>query len=148
MTIVYIPSNNRVSTTNKMNFFEKFRVLNGKSTHKWVDKLGNYIRALNDGVYAVTVKEYKSKRSLEQNKYYWKILEIIGEDLGYYKEELHEEFIDAFSPIKTIRGLNGKPKQKRVRTSEMNVEQMSKHIERIIHFAAENSIVIPEKDYQ
>lgn len=38
----------------------------------------------------VTIKPYKKNRSLEQNALYWKWLSIMGADLGYSKDEMHE----------------------------------------------------------
>lgn len=104
------------------------------------------IEHLSNGDYAISVSEWKDSRSLNQNALYWKWLQIIGDDLGYHKDELHEEFIEAFSDIYTIKGLDGKPKQKRVRTSKMNVQQMSTYMDRIQQFAAEQNITLPQPE--
>ena len=99
-----------------------------------------------DGDYALSVVKWD--RTLEQNALYWKWLEIIGNDLGYRKEELHEVMLDEFAPIKTVRNLEGKPVQKRVRSSEMNVTQMREYMEAIDQFAAEHNIILPRPEEQ
>ena len=104
------------------------------------------IETAEPGDYMLSLEEWKSKRSLNQNALYWKWLQIIGDELGYYKDELHEEFIEAFSDIYTIKGLDGKPKQKRLRTSKMNVQQMSTYMDRIQQFAAEQGIMLPQPE--
>jgi len=99
-------------------------------------ELRNVIRGLSDGEYAVQISKWKDDRSLRQNALYWKWLSIIGNDLGYHKNELHETFLDKFAPIKTIRNLEGKPVQKPTRSSEMSVEQMSDYMSQIDQLAA------------
>lgn len=111
-----------------------------------VPRLKKMLSQLTNGEWLVEIKEFKHDRTLRQNAYYWKILEIIGEELGYYKNELHEVFLDQFAPVQTLRNLEGKPVQKPVRTSQMDVGQMKQYIDQIIHFAAQNSIVIPDSD--
>lgn len=115
-------------------------ITDGKKT------LRAYIQSLKDGDYAVKIEEWKDKRSLRQNALYWRWLEVIGNELGYYKDELHEVFIDQFSDVWTVRGLDGKPKQKRVRTSQMNVKQMARYMDRIEQFAAEQDIQLPQPE--
>ena len=102
------------------------------------------VRNCKDGDYALSIEKWS--RTIEQNKLYWKWLGIIGDELGYHKNEIHEVFLDMFSQIKTIRNLEGKPIQKRVRSSEMNVKQMSEYMDQIQQFASENSIILPQPD--
>ena len=102
------------------------------------------VRNCKDGDYALSITKWD--RTLEQNRLYWKWLGVIGDELGYHKNEIHEVFLDMFSQIKTIRNLEGKPIQKRVRSSEMNVKQMSEYMDQIQQFASENSIILPQPD--
>jgi hypothetical protein len=45
-----------------------------------------------DGSKEVVIRDYKSKRSLEQNALYWRWLEVISEQTGYSVDELHNRF--------------------------------------------------------
>jgi hypothetical protein len=101
---------------------------------------------LKDGYYNLTIDEWKDSRSIQQNRYYWSCLEIIGNDLGYFKDEIHEEFIRMFAPVYTIRGLDGKPRQIQLTTSKMNTKQMHEYMNRIDQWASENNIVLPQPD--
>lgn len=109
-------------------------------------RLYHILSNLDEGEWEVTVEKWKDSRSLRQNNLYWKWLTIIGNELGYYKDEIHELFIEEFADIYTIRDLDGKPKQKRYRTSKMNVQQMSRYMNRIEQFAAEYSIQLPHPE--
>ena len=126
-----------------MKFKRTFTVKDSKTVKAWKYDLRDYLTSLPDGSYTLTVQKAKESRSLEQNALYWKWIGIISEDLGYYPEEMHEAFIEQFAPVYTARDLNGKPKQKRTRTSNMSVEQMGKYLDRISHFCAEHSIRLP-----
>lgn len=111
------------------------------------DRLGYAIRHLADGEHAVQFSGWKEDRSLRQNALYWKWLSIIGNELGYHKDELHEEFLERFSYPITYRTLDGKPKQRLLRSSAMNVEQMSAYMDRIFQFCLQElniNLPIPE----
>lgn len=108
------------------------------------ENVRDLVRSKKDGYYSIQVKKWD--RSLQQNAYYWMCLGIIGNDLGYHKNEIHEEMIRMFSPIVTYRRLDGKPVQKRQRTSDMSVDEMTEHIEQVIQFAAEQNISLPNPE--
>ena len=68
-------------------------------------------------------------RNTAQNNYYWVTLREFGEQCGYHAEEMHDVCKAKFR-IKT--------------TSELNVDEFSDYIDRIIQFAAEQGF--PVKD--
>jgi len=114
-----------------------------ESPHQWKSDIEQY----GDGQEVeVSVKEWKNSRSLQQNRLYWEWLTIIGNEIGYTKEELHEVLLHEFAPVVTYTGLNGKPIQKRVRTSAMNTKQMAEYLDAIDRFAAEQSISLPQPE--
>ena len=45
-----------------------------------------------DGSKEVVIRDYKSKRSIEQNALYWRWLEALAEQTGYSIDELHDRF--------------------------------------------------------
>ena len=48
-----------------------------------------YLKELGSD-YIVDVKKQKNNRSLMQNNYYWKcIVQALGEELGYFNDEMH-----------------------------------------------------------
>lgn len=123
----------------------KIKVENGKITigrHEVADTVAK----LEDGYYNLSIEKWKDSRSIQANNLYWKWLSIIGEYLGYYKEEIHEEMIRMFAPTYTLRGLDGKPRQKKLTTSKMKVDQMAEFMQRVDQFAAEQGIILPRPD--
>jgi len=127
-----------------MKFKRYFRVSKGNTVKAWRLEVRDYLTSLPDGNYSITIEEAsKDNRSILQNRLYWKWLEIIGEDLGYMPKELHEEFIELYAPVYTLRGLDGKPKQKPIRTSKMDVNQMAKYMEAITIFCSQHNIRLP-----
>lgn len=83
-------------------------------------------------------------RTLDQNAYYWKIVSILAEYHGYTTQEMHEALLDAYSWTVTYKNFEGKPKQRKFRTSEMGVKQMSRYMETVIQHAAEEGVKIPD----
>ena len=119
----------------------RVRIENGKMIGGGAIK--SYLPTLKDGEYSLEIKTWT--RTLEQNNLYWKWLTIIGNDLGYFKNEMHEIFIDMYAPVLTFADLRNKPRQRKVRTSEMTRKQMSEYMNQIEIFASEQGIVLPEK---
>jgi len=50
----------------------------------------NKLQHLEEGEYVLTIQPLKASRSTQQNRYYWKILEIIANHSGHTPLELHE----------------------------------------------------------
>ncbi len=49
-----------------------------------------YLKELGSD-YIVDVKKQKNNRSLMQNNYYWKcIVQALGQELGYFNDEMHD----------------------------------------------------------
>ena len=48
------------------------------------------LQHLEDGEYVLNIQPLKASRSAQQNRYYWKILEIIADHSGHTPLELHE----------------------------------------------------------
>ncbi|HSH25848.1 MAG TPA: recombination protein NinB [Massilibacterium sp.] len=98
-----------------------------------------------DGRYLIEILPWK--RTLEQNSLMWKWFTIIGNDMGYTKEEVHDHMIIKFAPIYTRRNIEtGKPEQQKMTTSMMNVEQMSEFLDCVDRFAAEWDIILPKPE--
>ena len=53
----------------------------------------------------VNIEVYKYNRSIEQNKLYWKKIEIIANESGYSKDELHGYFKYSFIAREFLRNI-------------------------------------------
>jgi hypothetical protein len=99
------------------------------------------IESQPDGVYLMRIE--KPSRSLEQNRTIWMWIEVLRKHHGYTKQEMYDALIEAYSWVYTYRGLDGKPKQKKVTTSMMKVDEMQSFMESVIQHAAEENVVLP-----
>lgn len=106
----------------------------------------NHLSNLEDGEYSLKTEEWKEKRRLRQNNLYWKWIQILAEYHGYDKNSMHEVFLDKFAPIKTVENLEGKPIQKKIRSSEMNVKQMSRYMSNVDRHAADFGVSLPRPE--
>jgi len=105
------------------------------------------IAALNiETVWDISIKPYKKNRSLEQNALMWKWNTIIGDHLGYTKDEMHEEFMRKFLPSVMIDTMSGPVEV--YSTKQLKVKEMAEYLNHIERFAAEYAIVLPLPDWE
>ena len=103
-------------------------IKNGKLLITNRDEFDSVISNLN-GNYYIELTE-TGVRSSQQNNYYWKIVDLLAEDLGYTTQEMHQAIKDHFN-IKSAKILTTK--------------EFSQFIERIIRWAAiDLNVVIPD----
>lgn len=104
----------------------------------------NEIRLDPEQPLEVNIKPYKKNRSLEQNNLYWPWVTIIGNELGYTKEDMHEVLMRKFlTPhIVEIDGVQIETYS----TKRLKVKEMSEYLQHIDVFAAELGVVLPHPD--
>ena len=92
------------------------------------DQFDNAISKLQ-GEYYIELKE-TGVRSSQQNNYYWNIVRIIADELGYTEQEMH-------STIKNHFDVDS--------TKTLSTKEFSSFIERLIRWSAiELNIIIPD----
>lgn len=84
----------------------------------------------------------ETDRTTMQNKYYWVVLGIMAQSFGTTAEELHAFFKAEYLPSQEYFTLIANRKLKS--TTEQTKDQMSVYIDKIIAFAAEQGVVIPD----
>lgn len=98
-----------------------------------------YIKSLRDGSYYLKLSKKELNRSNAQNSYYWGvIIPLLSEHFGYFKDEMHEALklkflIDDSRELPTIKS-----------TSMLSTAEFCEYTNKIIIFAGENGIYIPE----
>ena len=64
-----------------------------------------YLHTLEGKRVEVTVAKFRKKRTLDQNNYYWLILDMISKETGQDPLSLHQAFKFRFSRKITVKGL-------------------------------------------
>lgn len=122
---------------------KKFQLVNNEDRGRII----KYLMAINiDKPLEVSVKPYKPNRSAAQNRIYWKWIQIISDDLGYTKDELHAVLAVKFLGVVDISCM-GESITQPVSTTSLKVKEMADYLTRIEVFAAsELGIVLPNRD--
>ncbi len=108
-----------------------------------------------DPVHVIEIKPYKRNRSMEQNAYYWKLLRIMGDDLGYSVDELHVEMKKRFllpyliskePELENAAIENEEALARVISTTILKVNEFSEYLEQVIKLAMSLGIKIPYKE--
>ena len=105
-----------------------------------------------NGDIEVVFKKHKSTRSLNQNALMWKWYEVIGNDLGYDPEDLHEMVkakVFGTKELKT-KSLEGESVVLTVpngSTTKLDTKGMTGFLEAIEMLAGDLNIVLPHPSY-
>lgn len=108
----------------------------------------NCLRAIQElplNKYQVQIKE--KKRSLNANNLYWVWLTVIGNVLGYTKDELHEEFASRFLGVFEKKTISGNTLIRPISTTTLNKSEFSDYMNKIHAFALSQEITLPQPDY-
>lgn len=101
----------------------------------------NYLQQLIDKDAIVEIKRIRPKRSLNQNNYLHLILSYYGLQVGYTAEEAKTIYKREINPDIYIYQKNGK---KFLRSSaDLDIEEMSKSIDKFHKYAAEQGFPLP-----
>jgi hypothetical protein len=124
-----------------MDIIFKGKINNGKIQLNKPDQFKSHLTSLEDNDIQVIVRKDRKNRTDQQNKYYWgAIIEILGKELGYTPEEMHEalkwQFLKKNGIIPTVRS-----------TTELSTSDFKEYIEKIKIWAAEEmDIFLPDPD--
>ena len=105
--------------------------LNKNNLDGLIDKLKELDQ---DKLWSVTVKPYKSTRSLDANAYYWRLVAELADYFGLKsKDEMHEVLLyKLLSEEKQIKNLKVMTIGS---TSKLNVKQFNEYLEKVKEFA-------------
>lgn len=102
-------------------------------------QFNDYVKSLNDCRCELTIRKARSKRSNNQNSYYWGIcLPILGDYFGYDSEEMHEALKMKFlrrgaCDLETVTS-----------TTKLNTSEFEEYLEKIRRWAlSDYNIVVP-----
>lgn len=106
-----------------------------------------YLKNLNkDKKWTMEVKEYRKDRSGKQNKMMWMWLGLIGNELGYDKDDLHAFFKAKFLGM-TTREVMGEVIAEPHTSTTLNTKEFTEYLEQIDRFTStELGISLPHPE--
>lgn len=93
----------------------------------------------------VRIEQVSNKRSDNQNRYYWAVLDIISEHTGHTSEELHRLFKGLFLPKKEVK-LGGETYFLAGSTTDLSTQEFMDYIDRIGAKIAPMELALPNPD--
>ena len=117
----------------------KIKIFDRDRFRTWLNKFEDETRI------EVIVKKEDKSRSTQQNRYYWGVvLRVIGDELGYDPEELHDLFKSM--SLKKHIDFEGKRYEIVRSTTSLTTDEMAEYIDKIIRWASEQGIEVPEAE--
>lgn len=91
----------------------------------------------------ITFERKRSKRSDNQNRYWWFCMEILGKELGYRKDEMHEICKFMFLKAEKVDEKTGEIFQYLRSSTELTKIEFADMTSNLIQWAAEHGTVLP-----
>lgn len=85
----------------------------------------------------VTIEKKKGKRSLAQNRLYWKIIDLINTETGNDKDEIHTFFKKKYLPKEFTDYETGDIYISYNSTAKLKVNEFKEYLDNVIQFTAE-----------
>ena len=117
------------------------QIKDGKIIPDNITVFKSWLKKLEGKEVQIIIEKRKNIRSLKANNYYWLLIELIAQELGYTKEEAHEAFKWMFLKkhnvkIPTVRS-----------TSDLDNEEFTDYIEKVKVFSAQElNMFLPEPE--
>ncbi len=94
----------------------------------------------------IEIKEDKDSRSVKQNRLYWEWISVIGNELGYTKDETHMILRDKFLGYNEVTTALGETIRELKSTTKLKVGEFKEYLEQIDMFVAEWGIILPRPE--
>jgi hypothetical protein len=82
----------------------------------------------------IYICELSETRTLTQNRYYWSLMQMIGDEIGDHRNEVHKFMKGKFLKKETI-SIKGFDQEAEQSTADLNTKQMADYVDNIIKFA-------------
>lgn len=93
----------------------------------------------------IKISEYKSSKSLDQLRLYWKWVGIIAGEYGYHKDDMSEYLKEALIEPRFV-DVRGKTKSVRPSISSMKIDEMAKFIDKVSIWAGQQGLNLPHPE--
>ena len=91
----------------------------------------------------VRIEKLKSKRSIQQNRYWWLAMTILGNELGYSKEETHQLMKFKFLKRERVVEKTGEILEYIESTTTLSKSDFADMISEMVRWSANMGIIIP-----
>lgn len=119
-------------------------VKDGRLQRNVSQKIANELKEFEGKRVEVRIQKLKSKRSDQQNRYWWAIVTILSHELGYTKDELHEILKFKFLKRSKADEKTGEIFEYLGSTATLNKTEFADMTSELIRWSAETfSIVLP-----
>ncbi len=98
-----------------------------------------------NGRHVVSIKRFKVKRSVQENRYYWGVIvKILADEFGYFPEEMHDVLKRLFLQYEKPNQITGEVERFARSTKDLTTEEAEEYYDKIRIWAlSEYSILIP-----
>ena len=86
----------------------------------------------------IIIRKLTKKRSLQQNKLWWLYVNILANELGYDKDEMHDILKMQINPKEKVNEKTGLVMIYGGSTKDLKVSEFMELIERLVRWSAEN----------
>jgi hypothetical protein len=100
----------------------------------------------NDEKAIIEIRQDKDSRSTKQNRLYWEWVSVIGNELGYTKDETHMLLRDKFLGYNEVTPKSGETIRELRSTTKLKLGEFKDYLEQIDMFIADYGIVLPRPD--
>ena len=91
----------------------------------------------------ITFERKRSKRSDNQNRYWWACMTILANDMGYRKDEMHEICKFMFLKAEKVNEATGEVFEYLRSSTELNKMEFADMTSNLIQWASEHGIILP-----
>jgi hypothetical protein len=99
-----------------------------------------------DGTMKVSISKVEKNRSLAQNRLLWKWMGVMGNALGYTKQEMHDVLCCEILGFYHIKGLRGEVRHILNTTKNLSVDEFAQFLSHAERIASEQGIVLPHPE--
>lgn len=118
-------------------------VKNGHLSKSVRNKIASELLQFEGKRVEIRIEKLKSKRSIQQNRYWWLAMTILGNELGYSKEETHELMKFKFLKRERVIEKTGEILEYIESTTTLGKSDFADMVTDMVRWAASMGIVIP-----
>jgi hypothetical protein len=118
-------------------------VKNGHLSKSVRDKIALELQQFEGKRVEIRIEKLKSKRSIQQNRYWWLAMTILSGELGYSKEECHELMKFKFLKRERVFEKTGEVLEYIESTTTLSKSDFADMVTDMVRWAASMGIIIP-----